>query len=102
VQAGFLSCEHHGDPADFVYSRNALHHLLGETEEAIEAWLAGAAEDSVVGWTRAELGAHLRDENSTFAWLLEPMPERAGFEIREAEGGDSAYARYVCVHQPHD
>ena len=27
VQAGFLSYEHQNDPADFVYSRNALHHL---------------------------------------------------------------------------
>ena len=27
VQAGFLSYDHQGEPADFVYSRNALHHL---------------------------------------------------------------------------
>lgn len=27
VQAGFLSYRHRGEPADFVYSRYALHHL---------------------------------------------------------------------------
>jgi len=27
VQAGFLSYEHQGDPVDFVYSRNSIHHL---------------------------------------------------------------------------
>jgi SAM-dependent methyltransferase len=27
VQAGFLSYEHQGSPADFIYSRYALHHL---------------------------------------------------------------------------
>ncbi|MDQ6602652.1 MAG: class I SAM-dependent methyltransferase, partial [Chloroflexota bacterium] len=27
VHGGFLSYEHEGDAADFVYSRNALHHL---------------------------------------------------------------------------
>lgn len=27
VQAGFLSYAHQGEPADIVYSRNALHHL---------------------------------------------------------------------------
>src|SRR5207302_5250977 len=27
VQAGFLSYEHHGTAADFVYTRWALHHL---------------------------------------------------------------------------
>jgi ubiquinone/menaquinone biosynthesis C-methylase UbiE len=27
VQAGFLTYEHQGGPADFIYSRHALHHL---------------------------------------------------------------------------
>jgi ubiquinone/menaquinone biosynthesis C-methylase UbiE len=27
VEAGFLSYEHQGEPADFVFTRNALHHL---------------------------------------------------------------------------
>jgi 2-polyprenyl-3-methyl-5-hydroxy-6-metoxy-1,4-benzoquinol methylase len=27
VQAGLLSYEHHGQPVDFVFSRNVLHHL---------------------------------------------------------------------------
>ena len=27
VQAGFLSYQHSGAPADFIYTRNALHHL---------------------------------------------------------------------------
>jgi SAM-dependent methyltransferase len=27
VQAGMLTYEHHGPPADLVYSRNSLHHL---------------------------------------------------------------------------
>lgn len=27
VQSGFLTYEHHGGPVDYVYSRNALHHL---------------------------------------------------------------------------
>jgi SAM-dependent methyltransferase len=132
VQAGFLTYEHQGDPADFVYSRNALHHLPdfwkaialrrigdflraggvlflrdlafsfdpGEAGRAIEAWLAGAAEDPAEGWTRSELEAHVRDEHSTFTWLLEPMLERTGFEIRDTERRASAYAAYVCVYRP--
>jgi SAM-dependent methyltransferase len=73
----------------------------GEAEEAIEAWLAGAAEHASAGWTRAELEAHVREEHSTFTWLLEPLLERAGFGIREAERS-AAYAAYVCVRRPHD
>ena len=134
VQAGFLSYEHAGEPADFVYSRNALHHLPdfwkaialdriagflrpggvfrlcdlvfsfdpSEARSSIQTWLAGAAEHPAAGWTCSELETHLRDEHSTFTWLLEPMLERAGFEIREADYRASAYAAYVCAYRPPD
>jgi ubiquinone/menaquinone biosynthesis C-methylase UbiE len=132
VQAGFLTYEHRGDPADFVYSRNALHHLPDfwktlaleriagllrpggilrlhdlvfsfeprDAVSAIEAWLGGAAVHPPDGWTRSELEEHVRDEHSTFTWLLEPMLERTGFEIRDAEYRAGAYADYVCVNRP--
>jgi ubiquinone/menaquinone biosynthesis C-methylase UbiE len=130
VQQGLLTYEHQGEPADVVYSRNALHHLPdfwkavaleritamlkpggvlrlrdfffsfapAEADQVIEAWLAGAAERPAEGWTRAELETHLREEYSTFSWLLEPMLERAGFEIQRFEYSASrVYASYVCV-----
>jgi SAM-dependent methyltransferase len=132
VQQGLLSYEHRGEPADFVYSRHALHHLPDfwkvvalkrisdmlqpggvlrlrdliyafqpdETERVIEDWLAAAADNPAAGWTRAELEEHLRAEYSTFTWLLEPMLERTGFEIREVEYSASRiFAAYVCVRR---
>ncbi len=129
IEAGFLSYEHTGAPADVVYSRHALHHLPdfwkaialhrmagvlrpggvlrlrdivyafepGEADAFLGAWLDGAAEGPEGGWTREELERHLRDEYSTFSWLLEPMIEQAGFEIEHA-GYDSLriYGDYVC------
>jgi ubiquinone/menaquinone biosynthesis C-methylase UbiE len=130
VQAGFLCYEHQGDRADFVYSRNALHHLpdfwkalaleriaetlkpagvlrlrdlvfaFGPTEadRFIEEWLAGAPSHPDDGWTRTELEQHLREEHSTFSWLLEPMLEHAGFEIRDVSYDSSRlYGAYVCA-----
>ncbi len=130
VQAGFLSYQHQGEPADFVYSRNALHHLpdfwkgvalhrvasmlrpggvlrlhdlvfsceLDEVESIVEEWLAGAANRPEEGWTRPELETHLREEYSTFSWLLEPMLERAGFAIVSATSRPRRpYAAYTCV-----
>lgn len=130
VQQGLLSYEHRGELADFVYTRNTLHHLPdfwkvmalqriaailrpggilrlrdlifsfepAETDDVIEAWLGGAAERSADGWTRVELEVHLREEYSTFTWLLEPMLERTGFEIQRAEYSESGiFAAYVCV-----
>jgi SAM-dependent methyltransferase len=130
VQAGFLTYEHRGSNADFVYTRNALHHLPdlwkgialarlsallvpggvlqlrdlvfsfdpGEAEAGIAGWLESAADRPEDGWNRSELETHLRDEYSTFTWLLEPLVERAGFDIARAEyGAHGAYANYVCV-----
>lgn len=131
VQAGLLSYEHQGAPVDFIYTRNALHHLpdfwkgialrrmaelltpggtlrlrdlvfsfdLHEAEARIADWIdAAAAERPEDGWTRDELVTHLREEYSTFSWLLEPMIERAGFEIVAADyGAVGAYADYVCA-----
>ena len=130
VRSGFLSYEHSGEPADFVYVRHALHQLpdfwkavalqriaallrlggtfrmrdlflscpLAEVQEVVEAWLAGAAATPDIGWTRAELETHLREEYSTFTWLFEPMLQEAGFEIQEATySGSRIYAEYTCV-----
>jgi SAM-dependent methyltransferase len=70
----------------------------GDADRWIPDWLAGGAERREDGWTRSELESHLRDEHSTFTWLLEPMLERAGFEIRDAEyAPGKMYAAYVCA-----
>jgi SAM-dependent methyltransferase len=70
-----------------------------EAEAGIASWLRSAAvERPEDGWTRAELKRHLREEYSTFTWLLEPMIERAGFEIVAADYAPvGAYANYICI-----
>lgn len=69
-----------------------------ELERHVEAWLAGAGEDPEQGWTREEYETHLREEYSTFSWILEPMLQRTGFDIREKAYRDSRiYATYLCV-----
>lgn len=130
VRAGFLTYVHRGEPADFLCSRHALHHLpdfwkahalariatmlrpggvfllrdlvysfdLRDADRVLEEWLARASQRPDVGWTRAELETHVRDEHSTLTWLLELMLERAGLKIQEREYSDSQiYATYTCV-----
>jgi ubiquinone/menaquinone biosynthesis C-methylase UbiE len=68
-----------------------------DAERQIEGWIADTmAADVERGWTRAELAEHVRDEHSTFTWLLESMIERAGFDIVQADYSASVFARYVC------
>jgi SAM-dependent methyltransferase len=67
-----------------------------EVVERIEAWYASAGDAVDEGWTRAELEEHVRDEHSTFTWLLEPMFARSGFEVLERERSDDAiWAKYL-------
>jgi SAM-dependent methyltransferase len=79
---------------DLVFSFAAANAAAG-----IRRWIdATARDDPAVGWTRAELETHVRDEHSTFTWRLEPMLEQAGFEIVEsAYAPIGAYAAYTCV-----
>jgi ubiquinone/menaquinone biosynthesis C-methylase UbiE len=78
---------------DLVYSFEPA-----EAAAVFERWFSGAAATSDVGWTRAELEEHVRTEYSAYSWILEPMLERAGFEIVAFEYAPSqTYAAYTCV-----
>jgi len=54
---------------------------LGEAQARVEAWCATGGDDVEGEWGRAELEEHVRDEHSTFSWLIEPMLAQANFEI---------------------
>jgi SAM-dependent methyltransferase len=77
---------------DLVFSFDPV-----EAADVLSAWLDAAPDDPADGWTRRELERHLREEHSTFTWLLEPMLERAGFEILDASyGSQRVHAAYLC------
>lgn len=82
-----------------------LHDLVYSFDPAdaparIESWLANAPADPAQGFTRADLELHIRTEHSTYSWLLEPLLERAGFAIHDAEyRASGAFAAYVCVRR---
>lgn len=78
---------------DLIYSFSPA-----ETEDAVDAWLRTAPTDPADGWTSRELADHVKGEYSTFAWLLEPMLERAGFEIRDRwHSPNRIYGSYTCI-----
>jgi SAM-dependent methyltransferase len=85
-------------PGGIFLLRDIVYAFEPSEIDRIDAWLAGAPDDPAQGWTRAQLAGHVRDEHSTFTWLLEPILEHAGFEIRDrwtSEGG--IYASYWCI-----
>jgi hypothetical protein len=69
---------------------------LAQARDRLEAWCATGGEAVDGAWSRAELEEHVRDEHSTFTWLLEPMLAQAGFETVEAvRAPDGLESRYV-------
>ena len=77
---------------DVVY-----HFDAADAAERLEAWCATGGTDVSSEWLRTEIEEHVRDEHSTFTWLLEPMMIRAGFEIERAEySGDGFFAQYIA------
>ncbi len=75
---------------------------VDEAPERIEQWCSTGGTDVGSDWTRAELEEHVRDEHSTFTWLLEPMIVRAGFAIEVASYSDDRFfARYVLRKVDH-
>jgi SAM-dependent methyltransferase len=78
---------------DLVYSFEPQ-----EADGAITSWLASAPTDPTHGWTAGQLAEHVRTEHSTFTWLLEPMLEHCGFEIRDRWlSPNRIYGAYTCV-----
>jgi len=69
---------------------------LDETYQRIEAWCAPFGEEVEADWARSEMEEHVRDEHSTFSWLLEAMFERTGFSIESADYSEDGFdAQYL-------
>ena len=126
-RAGFLTFNPRPGSVDFIVSRFALHHLPDfwkqvalirmadmlrpegklflrdvsfsfpprEYERAIADWVERMPR--VSGYAREEFETHVREEHSTFAWVLEGMLGHAGFEIVESLRPAPEYAEWVCT-----
>jgi ubiquinone/menaquinone biosynthesis C-methylase UbiE len=126
-RAGFLTFAAPDQSFDLVTTKAALHHLpdfwkavafarvhaalrpggrfyirdvmfndppqrLAETAEAWVTWLAANT-----GYAREEAACHIREEHSTFAWVIERLLTDCGFRIleRRHEGVGGLYSEFV-------
>ncbi len=69
-----------------------------EADGRIEQWCASIPEaGEQTDWVRADVEEHVRDEHSTFTWLLEPLLERSGFDIQATDyTDDGIFAKYLA------
>lgn len=127
VREGFLSYQHSGTAVDFIVTKYAFHHLpdfwkgitlkqfMGMVktggslylEDVIFSFAPDIVEHSIETWisdmgngesfSRIDFAGHVRDEYSTYGWILEGLMERAGFEVVERTYTAPTYANYLCV-----
>jgi putative AdoMet-dependent methyltransferase len=62
----------------------------------IERWMH-LMQEKVGPEFAAEVETHIRDEFSTYDWILEGMPTRAGFRIDTVQYGGGFGATYMCT-----
>jgi len=123
---GFLTYLHAGDPVDFIVTSLALHHLpdywkgvalrrlnamlkpqgrlflsdvvyaAENTGSNISSWISSLEE---VGGQEAveDVEMHIREEYSTFTWIMEALLEKTGFRIDTAHYDKGVLAQYVCT-----
>jgi putative AdoMet-dependent methyltransferase len=126
-KGGFLTYEHAGTPVDAVVSSAVLHHLpdlwkwagllnvakmlkpggkfylfdvvfpMTENYAACFGGWVDSFVEKVGPEFASEVETHLRDEFSTFDWVMEGLLRRAGFQIETAEYQNQFGATYLCT-----
>jgi putative AdoMet-dependent methyltransferase len=121
-----LSFEFESGALDFATTQFALHHLpdfwksvaltrirrtlkLGgklylrdvvfvcepeRISETVERWIDWMGKNT--GYARGEVAQHVREEHSTFGWIMEGLIARAGFRLLAAEYDNEVYGEYIA------
>lgn len=80
-----------------LYLRDVIFSFPpAEYQSGIDAWIERAAKPPGQGFTANDFEMHVREEHSTFAWIIEGMLSRAGFEIEIVSYLSTTIAEYVC------
>ena len=85
-------------PGGKFYLRDVIFSFLpAEYKTAIDEWIKQVAKPEGQGWTVRDFEMHVREEHSTFAWIIEAMLTRSGFDIVESNYQSPTYAEYLCI-----
>lgn len=71
-----------------------------EYESVITSWIERVAKPEGEGWTKHDYEMHVREEHSTFAWIIEGMLSQVGFSILEKNYISPVLAEYLCEMSP--
>ncbi|MBE9171361.1 class I SAM-dependent methyltransferase [Pleurocapsales cyanobacterium LEGE 06147] len=85
-------------PKGVLYLRDVIFSFPpADYKASINEWIQQVAKPEGEGWTARDFEMHVREEHSTFAWIIEGMLTRSGFEIVEANYNTPTYTEYLCI-----
>ena len=125
--AGFLNVELDDASVDLITSKYALHHLPdfwkgmalerihralkpggrfflrdvvfsatpAEFPTVAEAWTAWMQANT--GYAPEEIAGHIRDEHSTYAWIMEGLIRTAGLRLEHVTYSERTYGDFIAV-----
>lgn len=84
-------------PGALLHLSDAVWSFAPEDwQRAIPAWIEGMSKPKGAGFSRADFETHVREEFSSYDWIVEGMLARAGFSIDSAVKPMPWYAAYTC------
>ena len=77
---------------DVIYSFESTPY-----RDAIPQWIDRVVKPDQPSFSRGDFEMHVREEYSTFDWIIEGLLDRNGFDVKETEAWSDTYANYVAV-----
>jgi ubiquinone/menaquinone biosynthesis C-methylase UbiE len=95
-QAALLRMNQMLKPGGLLYIHDIVFQFSpNEYGSRIESWIDGL-EKAGGGSLRQSVETHIRDEYSTFGWVLTGMLEQAGFAVEKFQSADGFVSEYAC------
>ncbi len=94
-QVALLNMNRMLQPGGVLFISDVVFKFDSDLEKTTDALLAEMAKDFSADFV-TETKVHIRDEYSTFDWILRGLIERAGFNIERSNTEDCLASEYYC------
>ncbi len=94
-QAGLLNMNKMLKPGGVLFLSDVVFKFDPDYETNMDTFISEMAKDFSKDFVD-EAKVHIRDEYSTFDWVLQGLIERAGFNIEKSNTEDSLVSEYFC------
>ncbi|BAZ17015.1 type 11 methyltransferase [Calothrix sp. NIES-4071] len=89
-------------PEGILYLQDAIFSFdAAEWQYRIDDWITRAAKPTGEGFSKADFEMHVREEYSTFAWIIEGMLKRTGLEVVEVNYITPEITEFISKKRSH-